>query len=483
MTRQPSRRLLNGRRRRRAIRETHNVSRWMHLHHSEVSLRRRIQTSWIKNALQAQLMLTFLPQLITLKLLVLSNAAHLQNANTDIAIDLLLQLINIECFNYQTFARAFFSIDHLIYDITPDEEARNLQFSPCRNIRFDSWDDQKCLNYTSFRKDDLLRIYKLFDLENQCDQNGFIRVATGGVNQNNMPCCYRFNPEELFLFYMTRFKKGLTVVNMTNDIFGGDHNRWYYGWPWMLRYLDNRYKNIIGHQGVLRFRDEFPRFFEAIENYVKRPKHIEFDDGAPPFDSPGLAECPFRLIGWIDCSIYRTNVPFSGPFGNYKGAPRKPRYKVTQCAFYSGMKKLHGIKVETIFLPNGISTVFGPVSCRRRDIAINGGASVADLSGVSRFLRCIQRNTYNPHYSVFGDSIYGHGYDCIVSYYRSIYRPNEMDDYMKVCDSEMKGCRQSIEWDYGKKATVFSICNDPNQYKLGKSNPVSSCNMFAFIIK
>ena len=32
------------------------------------------------------------------------------------------------------------------------------------------------------------------------------------------------------------------------------------------------------------------------------------------------------------------------------------------------IQKNHGIKVETVLLPNGISTVFGPVSARIHDV-------------------------------------------------------------------------------------------------------------------
>jgi hypothetical protein len=51
---------------------------------------------------------------------------------------------------------------------------------------------------------------------------------------------------------------------------------------------------------------------------------------------------------------------------------------------YSGLKKLHGIKVETVFLPNWISTVFGPVLARQN----NRGTSA--LSGLNRFIILIQ---------------------------------------------------------------------------------------------
>ena len=43
----------------------------------------------------------------------------------------------------------------------------------------------------------------------------------------------------------------------------------------------------------------------------------------------------------------------SGPDGNYDGAPCKALGNVAQRAVYTGYKKCHGSKVETVFLPNG----------------------------------------------------------------------------------------------------------------------------------
>jgi hypothetical protein len=43
-------------------------------------------------------------------------------------------------------------------------------------------------------------------------------------------------------------------------------------------------------------------------------------------------------------------VPFSGLAGGYEFTPRK--------AFFSGYKHFHSIKVETVMLPNGISTLY-----------------------------------------------------------------------------------------------------------------------------
>ena len=144
---------------------------------------------------------------------------------------------------------------------------------------------------------------------------------------------------------MTRMKKGFTVVDMCNLIFGGAYTRWYYGWKAILEYLDRRYRNVIGHQGLLRFRDQFPAFHEAIERKACRPKWF-VDARHNKWRSPGLAFLPCLLFGLIDCSIYETLVPFSGPLGDYEEPFRKQDFDIMQNAFYTGFKMLHGIKVE-----------------------------------------------------------------------------------------------------------------------------------------
>ena len=469
MARQPKRRCLNGARRRRPMREVGSLSRWMHLYHTEVSKRHKLQTSWLRSVLQTQSSLLFLSQLLMINALLSNNLLHQAGATAaKTIIECLIQLANLQCSSHRYSARSAFILDHLFYDITPEEESRPLLFKPHQGITFASWDDQKCLNYTSFYSRDLRRIYNLFGLQNLADDDGKIRIHNGHYNQDGHPCNYAIDSEELFLFFMTRFKKGSSILDLVNDIFGGDHGRWKYAWPWMLRYLDRRYETIIGHQGLLRFRDDFPAFFDSIEKYVKKPKwHL--DEDGEWWWSPGLAFCPYRIFGFIDCSIYRMNVPFSGPSGNFKGAPRKRKYAVTQEAFYTGWTHVHGLKVEVVYLPNGISTVYGPMSCRRPDIG--GGSSLQDTSGLNAFLRCIQRNLYQTAYSVLGDKIYGVNLDCIRSYYSAYFRRNQMTEYMRICDAEMKACRQSIEWNFGKNQNVFSICKDPDQFKLGKQNP------------
>ena len=58
-----------------------------------------------------------------------------------------------------------FYFDFLYHDIPlVEENSHHLHDFPQKNIRFDSWTSKECFFYTSFRKDQLLRIYRQFGL-------------------------------------------------------------------------------------------------------------------------------------------------------------------------------------------------------------------------------------------------------------------------------------------------------------------------------
>ena len=207
---------------------------------------------------------------------------------------------------------------------------------------------------------------------------------------------------------MTKCKTGLTNRLLCNEIFGGHQSRWSFGYPWIIFYLDSRYQDTLGNQMLHRFVDRFPEFYNKITTLVKKTSRHHHNDNTSS-DHTGLNFLPFRIFGLIDCSIYRINRPLSGPDGDYIGAPRKEDYPIAQRAVYTGYKKCHGIKVQTIYLPNGISCLYGPASARRPDI---GPTGLVQMSGVDQFLLQLQQN--EPHtYFAFGDGTYNaHGLQC-----------------------------------------------------------------------
>jgi hypothetical protein len=82
------------------------------------------------------------------------------------------------------------------------------------------------------------------------------------------------------------------------------------------------------------------------------------------------------------------STPFSGPCGDYEGAARKAECADAQQAFYSVYIKDHGIKVDTIFLPFGLSTLFGLVSAQQADVG------VLVMSNFNKFLVELQHGCF-----------------------------------------------------------------------------------------
>ncbi len=82
---------------------------------------------------------------------------------------------------------------------------------------------------------------------------------------------------------------------------------------------------------------------------------------------------------------------------------------------YSGWKKLHGIKVETVNLPNGMSTLFSPVTGRQND------QGTLNLSELDRFLSLIQAMLpAHRKCMLFGDSIFCGQLQNNTTYYQAI---------------------------------------------------------------
>ncbi|KAL7526095.1 hypothetical protein ACHAXR_002564 [Thalassiosira sp. AJA248-18] len=239
-----------------------------------------------------------MPPLLLLLLIINStNVINPAVPHTLAAISCLLRLQHIKyTINHHGFVRCFL-LDHIHHDIPlGEEEEQEPTRMPRQNIRFNSWTSQECYDFTSFTKEQLQRIYHLFGLAQLAAQNsGFIRVFDGHEY-------LRFHPEEIFLFLMTKCKTGDSNKQLCDFLFRGHQSRWSYGWPWILEYLDIRYKNTIGNQKLCSFVDQFPQFYEAIQRRVQQTRTHHFTDHTAE-DCTGLNFLPFDIFAFIDCSI------------------------------------------------------------------------------------------------------------------------------------------------------------------------------------
>jgi hypothetical protein len=217
----------------------------------------------------------------------------------------------------------------LIFDVPTGQSDAPLQFSRKKGLRIDNLSDTAALKMTRFNWSQLHRLYAAFDLEGLLELiQEKLSFPTGHAFYGT-PCCYRIHPEEVLLFTLCRLATGMAQVRIVDTYLGGDKNRWTYVYPWMLKYLDERYANIIGHQGLARFGDDFPRFRGAIEMYVQHDHRRELVDGTMTI-VPGLNFMPWDVFGFIDDTIDEILTPFSGPRGDYEGAARKSDYTDAQ---------------------------------------------------------------------------------------------------------------------------------------------------------
>ncbi len=97
---------------------------------------------------------------------------------------------------------------------------------------------------------------------------------------NGTPCFYRIYPEDVILYTLFRLAIGRTQVQIVDMYIGGNTNQWTYVYSWMMKYLDQRYINIVSHQGLTCFIDDFLCFRHAIQQYVQRNHQCKLIDKA-----------------------------------------------------------------------------------------------------------------------------------------------------------------------------------------------------------
>ena len=153
--------------------------------------------------------------------------------------------------------------------------------------------------------------------------------------------------------------------------FGGCSRRWSAAIKWYVKFLEVRYRDILNVVGLDREKENIPRFARAIARKLNMEKEFidpetgerHFCDHLALFD-----EYMFNIFCFIDGSYFKTNTPGSGPHGDYEGSMRRPNWYIMQRSVYNRYKRLHGIHILSLMLPNGINYIYGPNSVRGGDV-------------------------------------------------------------------------------------------------------------------
>jgi hypothetical protein len=135
-------------------------------------------------------------------------------------------------------------------DIPIDEILTEAFHRPRRFTRIDSFisdDEAKCL--TNFNKSELTTLIGHFNLPPE------IHVPVpGGMFR------YKFHREEIVIYMLVKMKSGSTHTFMSDAVTQGDSRRWSYGYKWIVKYIDDRYFDLIGPRGMEIWAIYFPSF-------------------------------------------------------------------------------------------------------------------------------------------------------------------------------------------------------------------------------
>lgn len=159
---------------------------------------------------------------------------------------------------YARHADMYTILDAILCDI-PDNEDRTVHWGPPRHRRIADFDtDDNARSLTRFTKTQLYDILHLLALPH------FVAVRRGRVGLR----VYNFHREELLIFLLTKIVTGEANVHLCQMYFGGPADRWSYGYPWFLRYVDNRFYRVHTTQGLCRWVRYFPNLAAAIAQHV-----------------------------------------------------------------------------------------------------------------------------------------------------------------------------------------------------------------------
>lgn len=131
----------------------------------------------------------------------------------------------------------------------------------------------------------------------------------------------------------------------------------------------------------------------------------------------------------------------------------RPSWK--QRIMFSGDKRVHCIKLQSVVAPNGlIAHMFGPIEGRRHDAFMLGA------SGLAQKLQQFKQPNGQP-YVIYGDPAYGLSRN-IMAPFRGAHLTQQQQDFNR----SMSQVRISVEWTFGKIMQYFSYLDFKRNTKL-----------------
>jgi hypothetical protein len=179
----------------------------------------------------------------------------------------------------------------------------------------------------------------------------------------------------------------------------------------------------------------------------------------------------FAIFGFIDNTMNATCRPCGGPSEDGRDAPRYD--PLIQQAWYNGWKKLHGIKWQTVDLPNGMTYhAWGGFAVRHNDLFSLRHSDINDKIARAQILELVQ-------YYIYGDSAYA---TLDNSHIRARHNHEHLTVREKLENRALSSVREIIEWDYGEVGNFFPLVSYKKVLQM-VNMPVKQMYLTALILR
>ena len=278
---------------------------------------------------------------------------------------------------------------------------------------------------------------------------------------------YAFTGEELLIICLARIATGDPWCRLIPGNFGGGISRWSSGFEWFINYLFETFYHKISGKSMNMWVDDMDEFRTVIHRKVtdipceieswscdeEMDKEIDVELGLHLIDIP-LDE--FFIAFLVDDTNLKCCRPGSGPYGNYKSAPRRFGSHYIQRAFYSGYFKEHGIKYQNVLLPNGLYGSVWGASLSYNDMGI------LNMSGLIEYLYLILKPTSSGALPCgLGDGIFAQS---------QVLMSTKMNADAGVNDrkimNRLHSVRQPVELQFGHFFNSFRLFSNEDAFKL-----------------
>ncbi|KAK3087535.1 hypothetical protein FSP39_007238 [Pinctada imbricata] len=173
-----------------------------------------------------------------------------------------------------------------------------------------------------------------------------------------------------------------------------------------------------------------------------------------------ILDRPWLSPGDLDAmttAVSDKGSPLDNCLGSIDGTIRpicRPRQN--QRVVYSGHKRVHGLKFQSIMAPNGIIAHFyGPIEGRRHD------AGMLRESGVETEMQHMMNRPNNDVFCVYGDPAYP-----LTPYIVPPFRGAVISANQARFNKKMSAVRVCVEWGFGKLLSLFAFLDYKKNQKL-----------------